>query len=96
MAVYVDSRSWLWQGQNWGHLIGDSLEELHEFAARLGLQSEWFQNSTKFPHYDITLKMKSSALAAGAIQLKGRDFIEKARCIAITKKTEVQQLNLDF
>ena len=96
MAIYVDSRSWVWQGQQWGHLIGDSLAELHGFAATLGLQPVWFQGSAKFPHYDLTLKMRANAVAAGAIQLTSRNFIEKAQVIANRKDGELIQLPLDF
>ncbi len=39
------------------------MEELHEFAARLGLQRRWFQDKGRYPHYDVTL--------TGALQWPG-------------------------
>ena len=45
MAVYVDSEEILWHGKLWCHLVADSLDELHTFAARLGLRRSWFQAS---------------------------------------------------
>lgn len=35
------------------HLIADSLDELHEFALKIGLKREWFQDHPKHPHYDL-------------------------------------------
>jgi Protein of unknown function (DUF4031) len=51
MAVYVDDAGILAEVRNgsrvhvsrWSHLTADTQEELHEFAARLGLRREWFQ-----------------------------------------------------
>ncbi|WP_040233273.1 DUF4031 domain-containing protein, partial [Xanthomonas citri] len=36
MAVYVDDAVHLWRDQRWAHLLGDTLDELHAMAARLG------------------------------------------------------------
>ena len=48
MTVYVDDFGCLAQvgrlRTRWFHLIADSKEELHEFASRLGLRREWFQD----------------------------------------------------
>ncbi|MDZ7852031.1 MAG: DUF4031 domain-containing protein [Halomonas sp.] len=40
--------------------------ELHAFADDIGLKRKWFQPSASYPHYDITLKTRSIALAKGA------------------------------
>jgi hypothetical protein len=94
LAIYVDSRSWNWRGELWGHLIADSTEELHLFAARLGLQHDWYQGGAKYPHYDLTLTIRANAIAFGAIQLNGRAFIDKAR-LAVGNR-EPEQLVLLF
>jgi hypothetical protein len=37
-----------------GHLVSDtSFNELHEFAKRIGLKREWYQNKPPHPHYDL-------------------------------------------
>jgi len=52
---------------NWAHLVSDtSLAELHEFAARLGLNRAWFQQGTVIPHYDITESKWRKAVEMGA------------------------------
>jgi hypothetical protein len=38
MIVYLDDFRVPWRGETWSHLIADTVEELHGFAARLGLQ----------------------------------------------------------
>lgn len=44
----------------------DSLDELHEFAARLGLKREWFQDHFIAPHYDLSPAKHALALKLGA------------------------------
>jgi hypothetical protein len=64
------------------HLTTDGpLEELHIFAARIGLKREWFQEHRVTSHYDLTPKRRVAALALGAVHAdastnqdtKGRD-----------------------
>ena len=63
-----------------GHMVATESEmELHIFARKIGLKREWFQNSGRFPHYDLTTKRKiNQALAAGAKQVPIRDIVTKA------------------
>ena len=56
MAVYVDQPIWRWAGHKWGHMLADSEEELHRFAAAIGIHQLLYQGppKTSAPHYDIT------------------------------------------
>jgi len=56
MAVYVDAAIWAWSGLKWCHLLADDLDELHRFAANLGIKRSSFQCPPKAatPHYDLT------------------------------------------
>lgn len=73
LSVYVDrafaAGDWgRWTGG--GHLQADTPDELHEFAARLGLRREWFQAKPGRPendHYDLTETGRERALVLGAI-----------------------------
>jgi Protein of unknown function (DUF4031) len=38
MVVYVDQAMWAWQGLKWCHLLADDLDDLHRFAASLGIK----------------------------------------------------------
>lgn len=53
MAVYVDDAVHLWRDQRWAHLLGDTLDELHAMAARLGIPRRAFQNKLSGAHYDV-------------------------------------------
>jgi hypothetical protein len=69
MAVYVDDAIWPWHGLKWCHLLADDLDELHCFAASLGIQRTSYQGPPKtgVPHYDLTGFERRKALALGAV-----------------------------
>lgn len=67
MAVYVDNAVFRWRGRRWAHLLADDLDELHAFAARLGLPRHAFQDKRSGAHYDIDTALRERALALGAI-----------------------------
>lgn len=56
------------------HLTADSLDELHAFAARIGLRREWAQlpPEHRIPHYDLTAGRREAAIAAGAVEVSAR------------------------
>jgi len=62
----------------WSHLTvepdGD-LDELHAFAARIGLRRSWFQGPPehRHPHYDVTDSKRQEAIAAGAVAITWRE-----------------------
>ncbi len=84
MAILIDSfqngargpfRYW---HRRCGHLVSDSsLEELHEFAAELGLRREWFQMKS-IPHYDLTGDVYELAIERGAILVSSREIVRRA------------------
>lgn len=86
MAVYVDAEGISWRGRSWSHLVADSLDELHAFAARLGLQRSWFQSKTRYPHYDVTESVRTRALAMGA---RGAD---RERIVDCAKKMRLEMI----
>lgn len=60
-------------GHRWCHMIADTTDELHALASRIGLKRAWFQGD----HYDLTPGRRAAALAAGALALERRPFVEK-------------------
>lgn len=51
----------------WSHLTADTDEELHAFAARLGLRRSWHQKpGIPISHYDVTDSKRDEALRMGA------------------------------
>lgn len=59
-------------------MFADSEEELHEFAAKIGMRRIWFQNK-KLPHYDLTVKRQQLALSLGAIEVNSTWIKQKLK-----------------
>lgn len=86
MTVYVDEFRF-WAPTNIRcfkngscHMTADSLEELHEFASKLGLKRSWFQARSTMPHYDLTENKREQALKLGAVFKSARaQAIERMR-----------------
>ena len=58
----------------WGHLVSDSsLDELHAFAARVGLPRRGFD----LDHYDVPDFRYDELVAAGAIPVSYRELVER-------------------
>lgn len=79
MAVYVDREQIPWRGKLWCHLVADSLDELHAFAAALGLKRIWFQDRASHPHYDVTMSVRERAIRRGAISVGKTEMLNSAR-----------------
>jgi len=74
VAILVDPAVWPWRGQSWAHLVSDdSFQELHEFAARLGLPRRAFQGD----HYDVPAPLRAQALALGAQEVPARVLLAR-------------------
>ena len=81
MSVYVDQCVIQYGRMKMCHMIADSFDELHEMAARIGLQRRWFQVAppASFPHYDIAQTKRALAVAAGAIDCDRNTFVGHIR-----------------
>lgn len=72
MTVYVDPPQWPGHGRLWSHLVSDtSYEELHAFAADLGLPPRAFERD----HYDVVQDRYDAAVAAGARPVSSRQLV---------------------
>ena len=77
MAVYVDAAIWKWAGRRWCHLMADDTDELHRFAARIGVHRLVYQGPprTSAPHYDITAFERTKAVRLGAIECSREEIV---------------------
>lgn len=81
MAIIVDESAWPYRGRLYCHMMSDlpdreaNLEELHAFAAKIGLKREWFQDTVRFPHYDLSPNKRLQAIRGGAIQVTSREMV---------------------
>ncbi len=88
MGVYVDplfdTEGWSdrWPFKQACHMMADSDEELHVFAARLGLRRAWHQPCPphSVSHYDLTASKRRRAVQLGAVAVD-RQFVA-GRCRA--------------
>jgi hypothetical protein len=59
---------------HWCHLVSDtSFEELHEFAAGLGIPRHRFQGD----HYDLPPHLRARAVDHGAVEVSVRELTER-------------------
>lgn len=81
MTVYVDElRVWgKWRYGKSCHLTADVLDELHAFAASLGMRRSWFQDRSEYPHYDLTANRRAQAVAMGARETLARERLKALR-----------------
>ena len=78
MAVLVDEiREYpyvRWTVKHWCHMVSDtSFEELHAFAAALGIPRQRFQRD----HYDLPPSLRARAVAQGAEQVTISDLAQR-------------------
>lgn len=72
MTVLIDPPGWAAHGRLWSHLVSDaSLEELHDFAQRLGVPARGFEGD----HYDLPEERYAAAVAAGAHEVDRRTLL---------------------
>ena len=82
MSVYVDDAVTLWRGRRWAHLVSDrSYDELHAFAARLGIPERAFQGD----HYDVPAEYRERALELGAEAVDARVLVRRLRDAGLRK-----------
>lgn len=80
MTILVDQARWPWRGTVWCHLVSDQdLDELHDFAARLGCRRVGFQGD----HYDIDIDTREVALELGATPCDSRELVRRLRAAGL-------------
>lgn len=81
--VYVDNANVSKYGRGWFHLTADSLDELHAFAACVGIPARAFHRGARHPYYDITAAQRLNALCCGACPVGPRDVVRIARQVLV-------------
>ncbi len=81
--IFVDQAIWPAHGRRFAHLISDtSYEELHQFAAGVGLPERAFHRD----HYDIPDAWVDAAVAAGATAIDARDLAKRLRASGLRQR----------
>jgi hypothetical protein len=83
MAILVDQAIWPWRGRRWAHLVSDeSHDELHDFAARLGIPRRAFQGD----HYDVPADYREAAIRLGAEPVDARVLVRRLRDAGLRRR----------
>ena len=79
MGIYVDELYDYGKKGKWCHMASDNPnpEELHDFAYKIGLKHQWFQNHPLHPHYDLRPSMRTKAIKNGAIPVTRQQLVLK-------------------
>ncbi|GAF52676.1 hypothetical protein JCM18900_11201 [Psychrobacter sp. JCM 18900] len=72
-------------------MLADSLQELHEFAAFIELDERLFHRDASYPHYDVTVQMRETAIEYGAIPADRRKIIECAKKLKVELNDQIEQ-----
>lgn len=73
MALWIDRPTWPGHGLWWSHLISDdSYDELHDFAASVGIPRRAFERD----HYDVIADRFDEVMAAGAQLTSTRQIVQ--------------------
>jgi hypothetical protein len=82
-VILVDPAIWPWRGHRWAHLVSDeSFDELHAFAARLGIPRGAFQGD----HYDVPAHLRVEAIALGAVPVDSRELVRRIRAAGLRRR----------
>ncbi|WP_157253271.1 DUF4031 domain-containing protein [Nonomuraea typhae] len=75
MTILIDPPHWPGpRGLMWSHLVSDaSLDELHTFAARLGVPPRAFDRD----HYDVPETAHARAVSLGAEAVSSRELLRR-------------------
>ncbi|MEX1217614.1 MAG: DUF4031 domain-containing protein [Acidimicrobiales bacterium] len=91
MTVLVDAAVWPFEGRKWAHLVSDaSFEELHDFAATLGIPRRAFQGD----HYDVPTEYRERAIALGAEPVSSRELVHRLRAAGLRRARVATASNL--
>jgi Protein of unknown function (DUF4031) len=83
VSILIDDPIWSWRHERWAHLASDaSVEELHEFAGRLGLRRLAFQGD----HYDVPASLRDRALVLGAAPVSSRELVRRLRASGLRRR----------
>ena len=74
VTVLIDPPDVPSRGRMWSHLASDaSFDELHEFAAALGIPARAFERD----HYDLPEEYYDAAVAAGATPVSSKELVRR-------------------
>ncbi|RZS35446.1 DUF4031 domain-containing protein [Corticibacter populi] len=89
--VYVDDAAVPMYGYTWFHLMADSVQELHAFAANIGIHKRAFHIGARHPHYDVTATQRRHAIRYGARPISAREAVLLSRRVVSDEPHAIAQ-----
>jgi hypothetical protein len=81
-VILIDPPLVVARDRAWSHLVSDrSFEELHAFAAQVGLPARAFERD----HYDVPGELYDDLVAAGAVPARPRDLVAALRASGLRR-----------
>jgi len=86
-VILVDGAIWHARGRQWAHLVSDtSFDELHAFAARVGLPRRAFHRD----HYDLPAEWHEKAVQLGAAEVTSRELVRRLKAAGLRRRKRGQ------
>ncbi|TYB47028.1 DUF4031 domain-containing protein [Actinomadura chibensis] len=83
MLILIDPPLWPARGRVWSHMVSDvSYEELHAFAAELGMPPRAFERD----HYDVPSELYESALRQGAKPVGCQELLQRLTAAGLRRR----------
>lgn len=76
LMACIPNRNWRYTQSC--HMIADTEEELIAFAKKIALRPEWIQRNS-IVHFDLNYNKRQRAIAAGAVEITSREFVDIMR-----------------
>ncbi|MEU9131572.1 DUF4031 domain-containing protein [Kitasatospora sp. NPDC048540] len=81
--ILIDPPAWPGHGRLWSHLVSDvSYDELHAFAAELGVPARGFDRD----HYDLPGDRYDRAVAQGARPVSSRELVARLTAAGLRRR----------
>lgn len=78
----IDEPRWWFRDRHWSHLASDrDLDELHEFAAALGIPRRGFHGD----HYDVPEEWYEQAVESGAVPTTSRELVRRLQAAGLRR-----------
>ncbi|HEV7933027.1 MAG TPA: DUF4031 domain-containing protein [Actinomadura sp.] len=87
MTILIDRPLWPARGRVWSHMVSDlSFEELHAFAARLGMPPRAFERD----HYDVPAELYDTAVGLGAEAVGCQELLTRLTAAGLRRRKPIR------
>ncbi|MEU8799486.1 DUF4031 domain-containing protein [Spirillospora sp. NPDC048819] len=81
--ILIDPPLWPARGRVWSHMVSDvSYEELHVFAAELGMPPRAFERD----HYDVPSELYETAVSLGAQAVGCQELLSRLTAAGLRRR----------